>query len=846
MGETRSANPPLPAQADPSVAGAPGRPIRRAPLVPVAAAMAAGIVLGRWAPLPVGLWAAVGLACLIAAAVTLRREHLRGLTAGGIAAAIFFGAATAAALAWWRIPDDHIAAFSGQGSVPATIRGRVSSVPRIRPASAAYWRPPKTTFLLKAGGIRRADGQWLPVRGLVRVTVGEPADELAPGQQVELVGLLRRFRPPANPGQHDWAAANRIKRILVGFHVPGRDGAKVLTSAPAGAIRGLWRRLRALARRHLEACGDRDEAILLEALVLGERDPALRELNQAMVEAGVAHFLSISGLHLGIFLGFVYWLGRVLMFSPRRSAGAVLAVLAVYLLLAEPRPPLLRGAVMAAAVCVATISGRRVATANALAAAAVVLLAIDPLQLFTPGFQLSFGIVCGIVILHKPLQRLLFGRWLSRRGLMVFRDQHRLRRWLYYRAADWAIGLACLSLSAYVSAVPLVAYHFGLFTPYAPLLSIILLPVMIAVLIPAYVSMALALPMPNLAAHVGDLAAAAAGALTQLVGLLGHLPGLSVDLFAVPVWLVVLCYVTTCLWALARRWRPAFSAAAAATLALAAATALTQRPAPAPADGELHVLSVGHGAMTLLHAPDGKTYLFDAGSLGSTNAYQQVLRPFLRAKRLPPPQRVFVSHANIDHYNALPGLLRRTPPRLAYLNESFGRRADNPPGVRRLMEAFAGRGVEIVRLGAGKRVRLGPKTSVEVLWPPGDRQAALDVNDSSLVLRLVCGARSVLIPADVRPAVQTELAARQAGSIAADVLMLPHHGSASPALKQFIEAVGASVLIQSSHFRPDSPELLESIAGRRRYATWRDGWIHVGLAEADIHVETMRDTQGSR
>ncbi len=846
MGDSGSANTPVPTQADPPGAWAAGRPVSRAPLVPVAVAMAAGIVLGRYANVAVGLWAVLGLACLVAAAATLRREHLRGLTVGCIAGGVLFGAATAAAMAWWRIPDDHIATFSAQGSVTTTIRGRISSVPRIRSAEAAYWRPPKTTFLLKASVIRRADGQWLTVRGLVRVTVGEPADELADGDEVELVGVLRRFRRPDNPGQYDWVAANRLKGIHVSFHVPGRDGAEVLAATGAGPVGGLWRRIRALARRHLEACGDRDETILLEALVLGERDPALRELNLAMVEAGTAHLLSISGLHLGIFLAFVYWLGRVLMFSPRRSAGAVLAVLAVYLLLAEPRPPLLRGAVMAAALCVATISGRRVATANALAAAAVVLLAIDPLQLFTPGFQLSFGIVCGIVVLRRPLRRLLFGRWLGRRGLMVFRGDRRLRRWLYHSAAEWAIRLVCLSLSAYLAAVPLVAYHFGLFTPYAPLLSLIVLPVMIAVLIPAYVSMALALPTPNLAAHVGGLAAEAAGVMTRLVELLSHLPGLSRDLFAVPAWLVALCYVAMCLWAFAGRWRPAFRAAVGATLALAAATALTQRTAPAPAGAELHVLSVGHGTMTLLHAPDGRTHLFDAGSLGSTNAYRQVLRPFLRARRLPSPRRVFVSHPNIDHYNALPGLLRRAAPRLAYLNDSFGHRDDDSPAVRQLMDAFAGAGVEVVRLGAGRTVRLGPRTTVEVLWPPGDRLGELDANDSSLVLRVICGSRSVLIPADAGPTVQAELAARPPDSIAADVLMLPHHGSASPALKPFVEAVGASVLIQSSRFRPDSPELLESVAGRRRCATFRDGWIHVVLAEEGIRVETMRETQGGK
>ena len=101
-----------------------------------------------------------------------------------------------------------------------------------------------------------------------------------------------------------------------------------------------WR-LRASSRQHLLACGDADGGHLLGALLLGERDPALRSLNDTMAEAGIAHFLSISGLHVGVFLGFVYFICRLLQAPPRRSAWVVLIVLGIYMLLAEPRPPLL-------------------------------------------------------------------------------------------------------------------------------------------------------------------------------------------------------------------------------------------------------------------------------------------------------------------------------------------------------------------------------------------------------------------------------------------------------------------------------------------------------------------------
>ena len=813
--------------------------VRRAPLIPVAVAMAAGIAIGRYLPLPVGIWASAALVGLLAAVGTLRWEHLRAVTTVGIFAAVGLGSAAAGTLAYHHIPTDHIATFSRDSTILATVRGRIASAPRVREPPAPYWLA-RTSFLLAAESIRKTDGQWLSTSGLVRVKVDESAGDLAAGSQVEVVGSLRRFRPPLNPGAYDWAAANRTKGILVSLHVPGRDGVTELAAAPVGGLSGLWRRLRAMARQHVAGCGEGDDAVLLEAVVLGERDPSLRELNRAMAEAGVAHFLSISGLHLGIFLGFVYWLGRVLMFSPRRSAAAVLVVLATYVLLAEPRAPLLRGALMAAAFCVAAISGRSVPVGNALAAAAIVLLAVDPMQLFSPGFQLSFAIVTGIVVLRGPLRAVIFGAWLRRRGLMVFRGDRRIRRWLYYRGANAAIHLVSLSLAAYISAAPLVAYHFGLFSPYAPLLSILLLPVMVAVLVPAYVSMALALMMPNLAWQVGRLAGLAAGAMRWLVMHLQHLPSLSSDVFPLPVWLVALIYAVMGLWVLTRWRRCVFVAASVGTVAVVVAVVLTQLPAPAPPNGQLHALAVGHGAMTLLHAPDGRTYLFDAGTLAPLDAYQQVLRPFLRAKRLASPEAVFISHANVDHYNALPGLLGRAPPKRVYIGTTFGLRDDEPPSAAKLLADIQDRGIEVIRLAAGQAVRLGRETSAEVLWPPEDRTDALDLNDSSLVLRLVCRGRSVLLPGDAGQAVEAELAAR-GDAIAADVLVLPHHGSATPTLKAFIEAVGASHLVQSNSFRYESPALLEAIAGRKRYVTYRNGWVCVDLATDNVRVRTMRD-----
>jgi competence protein ComEC len=496
---------------------------------------------------------------------------------------------------------------------------------------------------------------------------------------------------------------------------------------------------------------------------------------------------------------------------------------------------------MAAAVCVGVILERRLSVANALATAAVVLLAADPLQLFTPGFQLSFTIVTGVVVLFAPIRRLLFRRWLSRRGLADFADARGFRRRVYYGAVDWSISLACVSLAAYISAAPLVAYHFGLFSPYAAPLSMLLLPVVAAVLLPAYLSLGLSWLMPDASWQLGRLAQAAGDVMERLILALRHLPGLSVDVFPLPAGLVILCYAALGAWAAAGRFRRARAPATALSIAAAAWIAWSQLPAAPPEGAALHVLDVGHGAMALLHTSDGATVLFDAGSLNPGSVYQGILRPFLRTARLRSPETVFLSHPNSDHYNAVIEMLGRDPPRRVYLNESFGDEQASDLQLAALMRALARANVEVVRLRAGGKVRLADDAEVEVLWPPGKPEVAdLDANNASLVLRVTVRSRRVLLTGDIEEKVQRRLVQTAGDRIAADVLFLPHHGAATWALKDFISAVGAGTLVQSSSWRHDGPELLDAIAGRRRLATFRDGWMRIDLGPDGVKTRTMR------
>lgn len=825
-------------------------PTRRtslAPLVPVAVLLLAGVLAGYALPLPVGWWAMLGGAAVTAAGVGLVFRRVRPVATLGLACAILALGAVRMHLAWRAVPADHIARCTSATPTLATLRGRVDSVPQIyQPKVEMGYQPgPRLGFILQAHALKTRDG-FHPCSGAVRVNIDEPYVHLQPGDEVELLGWLGRFQEAANPGEYDAARAAEIRGLRAIFRVQSADGVTTLQPARQGLLQRLRNRLRTVARQRLMDIGDVQSGRIVSALVLGERSPALRDLNDTMRRAGIAHFLSISGLHLGIFLGFLYWLCRLMTLSTRSAALVVLVALCGYLLLAEPRPPLLRSAVMAGALAVAAWLGRPYAAINALAAALCVLLVLDPRQILTPGLHLSFIIVGGLILFGPQVRTLLFGRWIRRRGLMVFRHRSRWKRWLYFNAADGTMQAVSLSITAYLLAAPLAAAHFGLFSPYAAFLSILLLPLVVAILIPGYLSLALAWLVPNLSTALAELAGLPARGLSLLVSTMEALPGLSIPLRPFGVLWVLVCYLCllAILWSLQRPGRRILALFAVGVLVLA--TAWTQRTHRPERGAELHMLAVGNGQCAVLQMPSGKTVLLDAGTRSGFDVYDRVLEPFLRHQRLPAVEEAFLSHANTDHYNALPGLLADAPPRCVHAPPQFIHSPSR--GAERLRNQTHSAGAEFRPLRRGDVLHLDGQTTMTVLWPPND-QPASPANDTSLVLRIRCGNRSLLTTGDIGEDVHRALLA-DPSQLRADILVLPHHGGWVETLPALVEAVDPKIVLVSRSSPPYGPTIrpaeIETFYKRLRrkrrvYTTGQVGWCGVQFGEAGLSVETMRD-----
>lgn len=820
----------------------------RVPMAAVAALLIGGIALGlKTPPLP-ALWLIAGTLAGLAGLGTLavRRWQLMTQIAAALAIALLAGGY--AQFRYHTVRANDITLVSGPGTVLATVTGQIVSPPQTTEAGGSFpgYRPDaRTTFLLRARTLHTDHGD-MPISGLVNVVIDRQSLLPQAGQTVRLPGRLTRLGSPSNPGQFDWSEYQRRRGIRMRLTVPAFEHEMILTSQSSTWLsRKVWQ-LRISAVASLGGTDDHYQGDLVRAMVLGQRSPALHQLQRAMVDAGVAHFLSISGLHLGMALAFIYGLCRLMNLSPRWAAITVLVLLGSYLLVAQWRVPLIRAALMAAALCAAVLAGRKVSPLNSLSLAAVIILLVDPVQVLSAGFQLSFVIVAAVLVGTEPLKQAIFGRFLKTRGLLVFRQGQWFRRWLYFRLADGAMVAIAMALAAYIAAAPLVAYHFGLLTPYAPLLGILLTPLVALIVVFGYASLAVSAGLPGLGGLLGHVAGAAAGWMAAFVKWTAILPGRTIPLRPLgAVWLAC-TYGVIVLTCLARRFRGGTVVVTVAVVIWAGGTLCLQRQAAPPNNAELSLLAVGNGQCGVLRVPSGDVFLIDAGTQSGFDVAGQTLMPFLRTRRWPTPTAAFISHANTDHYNALPTLVKSLGLQRVYVNETFGidtNHAGGPDAATTLAQ-LEGLGVEIIRLHAGQAIDLDRHTRVEVLWPDSPLDKDLSINDRSLVLRVTCDQSSVLLPGDVQTPARQALLAAEAPS--ADVLVLPHHGAWQSDLPAFIAATEARLLLQSvgrhrSMVGADDGEMAfftELREAGQLYSTREDGWIQLHFGRDGVRVNT--------
>jgi competence protein ComEC len=815
-------------------------PVWSAPLVPVALAMTAGIVMDRFylVPLPASLGVALAslLAWLIFAKTSRQWLALLYLWTGvaGLAAAYHH---------WHRYhidPSDiqHFADYDGK---PARLRGTLQSAPTAQLAERGPLRSfstkDTTRFVLRVAQRQELrERTWHPVTGLVQVTVVGHTGDITVGDEVELLGRLAHPAEAMNPGELDYASFLRDQGITATFTVLESDEVTLTRRGWPTSLFGWLAVVRGWGQRTLQRDLSGQQSIA-EALLLGEAASMTGADWEKYQRTGVIHVLAISGQHLVVLAGFLWLLARVLGIRRRYAAPSIALFLIAYALLTGGRPPVMRAAWVVGAYCGGVLLRRPIARANAFALGWIGVIVMNPTDIFNAGCQLSFLAVVMLIWgvgrwsgeVSDPLQRIIEASspWYSRVTFWIL-------RWL---AAAYAINAA-----VWIAVSPLVAAHFHNVSPIALLLGPPMVVLTSIALLAGFAFLLFAAWCYPLAWLFAIVTQGSLSCCDVLVSLGQRLPGAYFFVADVPAWWLWGFYVPVLIGiTLPWVWRNGRWALGAVCIWLALGVLLQAMPRR-PGEFRCTFVAVGHGGCTVLETPGGRVIVYDAGATSGPNVTRRHIAPLLWSRGIRRIDELILSHADLDHFNGVPQLAERFAIGRVLCTPTFAER--NMAAVQKTVEVLQTHGIPMQIVHTGKHWE-EDGIAFRVLHPPLVGPAGKE-NVRSLVLLVTTleepGARgkererwSMLLTGDLEEAGLEQVLMQRPPRI--DVLMAPHHGSDKSNIPELAKWAKPRLVVSCQAAPPGGERLnvkMYEKAGAKFLGTWPHGSITIRTPAGDV------------
>jgi len=562
------------------------------------------------------------------------------------------------------------------------------------------------------------------------------------GDLVDVQGTLQSIEPARNPYGFDRKKWRH------------RQGADVLLTSygritPQG-VSPLHKPIRTLAQWQVNLADkmtagldlNSPEAQLIHAVVLGKRPPHSDDMIDDFRLSGTLHVFAVSGLHVGMvgsILALLFWLTR----APRWLIILLtIAGMILYAGITGFRPPAVRAVMMGSVFLSGFLLQRRPTLINSLATSAVIVLLWDGHQLFTPGFQLSYGVLLAIALLAQfwmkvltPISQLdpfmprqLLSTWQEK--ILSFREKLR--------------GSLAVSCAAWMGSAPLIWIYFGLITPIAIIAGLPLLLMVFLILALAMLSIA-----------VGTLWTPAGKSVNQLNALIAHTTHQTAAFFAdVPLGHIY------------------------------------HHPT-SPKNGQVIIFDIPQGgAANLLQF--GTCTLLDSGR---SSAFHYEVLPALTKLRLSPKSLV-LTHADTKHIGGMSRCLSLFRPKQAIIPHTSLR----SPSYKRFLHAASSSGCSLIIPQQGQQFPLetgNPHAFLEILHTPARHNWQGLADDTGLVCRLHWNDWKIIFMADAGILTETQLL-ESGQNLSADIIVMGHHANDISGHPAFLQAVAPQLIISSN------------------------------------------------
>ncbi|MCA9084208.1 MAG: DNA internalization-related competence protein ComEC/Rec2 [Planctomycetaceae bacterium] len=659
-----------------------------------------------------------------------------------------------------------------RGDAPIVrMTGRIVSTPvaNDRPVSTTAPRlfglPSMTRFQLQTQTLRWQDRD-VAVHDQCLVTVeGDLSGKLFCGDRVRLIGRVDWPQSPGNPGEFDYRSHLARRGLDVQIFVSQPEAVVVLTKAarwmPGVLIGSARNELKSILSRNLPS----EIRGIAMALLLGDRNELPTETEDAFVASGTMHLLAISGLHVGILCLFVMRLLNLLLVRRRPALIFTLTICVLYALLTDFRPSVVRATVFFGIFVAGQLAGRDHQMVHLLSITALLMLMVQPSLIFDTGAWLSFMAVAALGWVSVPTVETN-----DRPPPEALTWTDHLREW-----SDEILGqvirryrqmLAILFLTT-----PLVASTFHVISPVGLIINLLLIPYAGVVLGLGFLTLIVGALLPLLVAWPATLFSAAVSLMLDVVEFSSQVKWGHIFIADLPDWFLPSFYTLVLGFVVFRtaRLRRSFLVTIGVLTGIAVGSAVIP---PSEAEVRVTVLDVGHGNATVIETGDGRVFVVDAGAMNRGERTADVISRFLWHRGYSRIEGLLVSHADLDHYNAVGGLLNRMPVGRFLVSAAFLSSPEEP--VQATAKLAATRSV-VVQEVADLELLQTPRIRIHVFAPDGkslDNNA--DDNQTSLVVVVEAGRRRIVIPGDSDGNGARSIFSRIGPC---DVLLSPHHGA---------------------------------------------------------------------
>lgn len=634
-----------------------------------------------------------------------------------------------------------------------------------------------------------------PVSGITAVQIPLPSkrDFFAlpnEGDKLTLFGELRTLERKRNPYQIDYSEKmRRDYDVYAAIYLRSRYDYQV-TAQVGKYEESLLKSVRKYVSGVLSsAIADTLASGFVEAVLIGAGNSLPPETWQEFNRAGLTHILVVSGFNLGLVALFIYYLLRLFRIRSRGVRSIItLAIVVTYLLVIGGQPSILRATIVVIVFLAARIFERKTDLLNITAAAACINLILNLNELFNIGFQLSYGCVFSLAIIHPQLKR-LSGK--ERKDGQETPTPSPLTIYL----SSLFLG----SLAVFLGTLPILIYHYQQVSIIGLFVNILVIPISGLITILGM----LVIPLSLLSTYISSIYGEALQILVQLA--LGISKAASSLPFAMitlprPTIISIVLFTSLLLYCISSQTRKRFIGRMITSTAFVALLMLINIPfvsAFTKEEGKLKVIffDVGQGDAVLINSPSGKNYMIDFGgrSLSGRSQSERSILPFLRAEGISSIEGAFVSHMHYDHYAGLEPLLKAGYIAKIY---SCGEKTENLTAYALDSIVYHSK-IPVEQLLQVEKI-IDDELSMYVLSPDVKSNGLVeDKNHRSIIIKLVYGKTSFLFLADAEADAEREIVRKYGSFLKSDVVKIAHHGSRSSSMGELVSLTKPSYAVVS-------------------------------------------------